>query len=414
MKKAITKRAVDALKPGEYITDTDVLGFVVRRLPSGRLSYGFRYAKDGKRRWIKLGVGIPPDAARKAALKHAGSVAGDGNPLPERQARRVEAMTARTVNDVLDGFLVHARSKRLRSVAEMESLLRRHVRPKLGGRRVNAVKRSEIADLLKGIAALPSTRASDGQSRRVADKVLGVLRSAFNWHQIHDDDFVSPIVKGMAQTTLKELSRDRVLDDAEIRTLWQALDQCGPPAYVRLVRALLLSAARLNEVARLQWPEIVGDVAIVPATRTKTKIDFAIPITPDVAALIGEGPGEAGGFVFSTDHGASPFSGFSKAKKRLDAEIAKLRAEDDLPPMPPWRVHDLRRTARSLLSRAKVDPDIAERVLGHAIPGVRRVYDQHPFIAEKRDALERLAAVVRSIVEPPPANVVNLRKSEVA
>ena len=121
MKKAITKRAVDALKPGEYITDTDVLGFVVRRLPSGRLSYAFRYAKDGKRRWIRLGVGIPPDAARKAALKHAGNVAGDGDPLPEREARRVEAMTARTVDDVLDGFLRHAKVKGLRTVEQMKS-----------------------------------------------------------------------------------------------------------------------------------------------------------------------------------------------------------------------------------------------------------------------------------------------------
>ena len=106
MKKSITKRAVDAIKPGELIADDDLPGFVVRRLPSGRLTYGFRYtAQDGKRRWLGLGVGIPPDAARKAALRHSGAVAGDADPLPEREAKRRKALSARTVNGVLDDFL---------------------------------------------------------------------------------------------------------------------------------------------------------------------------------------------------------------------------------------------------------------------------------------------------------------------
>lgn len=415
MRKAITKRAVDALKPGEIIADDSLLGFVVRRLPSGRLTYGFRYVKDGKRRWIGLGVGITPDAARKAALKHAGSVAGDGDPLPEREARRVEAMAARTVNDVLDAFLVHAKAKGLRSHGEMTSLLDRYVRPKIGTAPVNRLKRSEITKLLDDIASQPSTRSRDGQSRRVADKVLGVVRSAFNHHATRDDEFISPIVKGMARTSLKELTRKRVLDDDEIRTLWLALDRCTPPAYPRLLRALLLSAVRLNEMARLHRTEIRGAVAVIPGSRTKTKADFAIALTPDLLALIGTADDSpAGDFVFSTDFGETAFSSFSKAKRRLDEEIAKLRTEAGLPPMAPWVIHDLRRTARSLMSRAKVDKDIAERCLGHALPSVRGVYDWHEYLDEKRDALERLAALVRSIVEPPPNNVVKLQRDEAA
>jgi integrase len=241
--------------------------------------------------------------------------------------------------------------------------------------------------------------------------VLGVLRSAFNWYATRDDDFRSPIVPRMARTT--ELSRDRKLDDDEIRTLLRALDQCTPQPYVRIVRVLLLSGARLNEIARLQWPEISGDVAMVPASRSKTKLDHAVPITPAIAEQIGE-PGEAGDFVFSTDHGETSFSGFSKSKKRLDAEIAKLRMESSLLAMPGWCLHDLRRTARSLLSRAGVNPDVAERVLGHALPGVRGVYDRHQYLDEKRDALERLAALVCEILVPPKGKVVKLRRSEAA
>lgn len=412
MRKSITKSAVNALKSGEIIADVEIRGFVVRCLPSGRLTYGYRYVRDGKRRWIAIGVGITPADARKAAQKLAGQVAVDGDPLPERHARRLEALAQRTVDDVLDDWLrEHVQVKQLRSRAEMESLLRRHVRPKIGDRRVNELKRSEVVALLDGIAAQKSTRSSDGKSRRVADKVLGVLRSALAWHQVRDEDFVSPIVSRMARTTLKELSRDRILADDEIRSLWTALDGCTPEPYSRLVRMLLLSATRLNEMARLQWTEIVHDVAIVPAVRTKTKIDHAVPITPAMAELFGE-RGEAGHYVFSTDHGHRPFSGFSKAKVRLDKLLAAQRKEAGLPHMAGWRLHDLRRTARSLMSRAKVAPDIAERVLGHALPGIRGVYDRHEYLTEKRDALERLGALVRSIVEPPPANVVALDRAK--
>lgn len=131
MRKSITKRAVDALNPGQFIADDEVLGFVVRRLPSGRLSYGYRYSKDGGRRWIRLGVGITPDAARKGALIHAGNVAQDRDPLTDREKKRQEKGTARTLDQVLDAFIKNReREKGLRSIDEMKSLLARFVRPK--------------------------------------------------------------------------------------------------------------------------------------------------------------------------------------------------------------------------------------------------------------------------------------------
>lgn len=409
VQKTITKRAVDALRPGEIIADDQLPGFVCRRLPSGRLTFGYRFTKDGRRRWLAIGMGIAPEAARKAAARHAGSVAKDENPVTDREHRRRRALAARTLDQVLDGFInerVHGRG--LRTAAEMGSLLDRHVRPRLGGRPVEEIKRLEIVELLDRIANAKSARSHDGKSRRVADKVLGVLRSALNWHATRDDEFRSPIVAGMARTSIKELSRDRILSDDEIRSVWAALDKCQPAAYARIVRALLLSAARLNEIARLQRPEVDGDQITIPAERVKTNTDHVVSLTSDLATLIGERE-DAGDFVFSTDGGTKPFSGFSKAKHRLDQIIAKQRKVDGLKPMPAWRHHDLRRTARSLMSRAGVSADVAERVLGHALPGVRGVYDRHEYLAEKRDALELLAALVEKIIEPPTGNVVQLR-----
>ena len=123
-----------------------------------------------------------------------------------------------------------------------------------------------------------------------------------------------------------------------------------------------------------------------------------VPLTQAVLDLLGK-PHKKG-FVFTTTSGMKPFSGFSKAKAALDEAIAKLRKKEGRKPMLPWVLHDLRRTARSLMSRAGVSADVAERVIGHAIPGVRGVYDRHNFLSEKGDALERLAVLVAQILDP--------------
>jgi integrase len=155
--------------------------------------------------------------------------------------------------------------------------------------------------------------------------------------------------------------------------------------------------------------EIEGNTWTISADRHKTGAeagDKLVPVTPVVLKLLGKPHKKR--FVFSTTEGDKPFSGFSKAKRALDEAISELRTSDERKPMAPWVLHDLRRTARSLMSRAGVAADIAERVLGHAIPGVRGVYDRHSFIDEKRNALEQLARLVAQILDPPTENVVTL------
>ena len=90
--------------------------------------------------------------------------------------------------------------------------------------------------------------------------------------------------------------------------------------------------------------------------------------------------------------------------------LTELHRETPDAVLPPWTLHDLRRTARTLMSRAGVRPDIAERVLGHVISGVEGIYDRHDFVEQKRDALERLAAAIDRIVNPPADNVVPIRQ----
>jgi integrase len=115
------------------------------------------------------------------------------------------------------------------------------------------------------------------------------------------------------------------------------------------------------------------------------------------------------GYVFSTD-GNTPIAGFSKFKRAFDAKVlAELRKKDpEAKPLPNWTLHDLRRSARSLMSRAGVPSDHAERCLGHVLPGIRGTYDRHEYLSEKRRAFESLAALIERIVDPPAGNVVLL------
>lgn len=247
-----------------------------------------------------------------------------------------------------------------------------------------------------------------------ADRALAQLRACFNWWETQDDKFRSPIVRGMARTNPSKRKRDRVLTDAELRALWAVT--AGKSTFNSVVRTLLLTAQRRDEVSCMARTEIDADgVWTIPAERYKTGKANVVPLTPKVAAII-EAQDRIGksDLIFTTT-GKTPFSGFGKCKDRLDDDmLAKLRewsSEPDKVTLPDWRLHDLRRTAKTLMSRAGVRPDVSERVLGHVIAGVEGVYDHHDYIAEKRDALERLAGLVERIVNPPAGNVVVLREA---
>ena len=398
MQKKISKSAVDALKVGQIVADSNPVGFVARRLPSGAVTYGFRYRDKatGRQRWIGLGLhgDIAPDQARKKALKVAGEVRDGSSPVSAAAvaARRRQA-AGYTVDDLLDNFLDRYARPKLRSAHEIERCFRVYVRPKIGSKSIYDLKRRDVVELLDAI--------EDTGAPVMADRTLAHLRRALNWYATRDDQFAPPIVKGMSRAKpAAERARSRVLSDDEIVDLWTALDALGdeaPPFFARFVRTLFLTATRRAMVSDMTWDEIEGRDWIVPGTRNKGKIDHLVPLTDAVIGLLGE---KRKGFIFSSDGGQTPFSGFSKAKTALDHRLAAIRKAAGRKPMQPWVLHDLRRTARSLMSRAGVPSDHAERTIGHVIPGVRGTYDRFQYTDEKRDALEKLGALVERILHP--------------
>jgi integrase len=288
----------------------------------------------------------------------------------------------------------------------------RWVFPTFGNKQITDIKRSDVSDLLRRV----KDHKDGGPS--IAHSVLAFLSRLFNWYAVNggNDGFTSPIARGMSPIKPQGRAGTRVLADDEIRDIWAALDtaECEsvkdlPPCFARLVRTLLLTALRRDEAAQASWSEIdyidradfAGFVLTVPMARMKGKRDHAVPLTPTVFALLGDKPTDAKDcpFVFSTDGGQRPFSGYSKAKAALDKEIAKLRKTEGRAPIPPWQLsRDVRRTAKTLMQRAGVRPDISERALAHVIPGVEGIYDRYGYLPEKKDAFTKLAALVDRIV----------------
>jgi integrase len=413
MKAKISKTTIDALTKGETITDTQIPGFDARCLPSGVITYGFRYRRaDGTRCRVTLGLhgSITADEARTQAKKAAGKVADGKDPAADRDAAREQAERdeTKTVNAVLDEH-VKRHVEGLRSADAIKSAFDRLVRPVIGGDLIYDVKRSDIVEMLDDI--------EDEQGPVMADRTLAFLRKAFNWQMTRDDKFFSPIIKGMGRVNAGERARQRILTDEEIFDVWRALDLIGnqvPVCYPQFIRSLLLTAQRRSNVANWHSDQIkpqvgrMGDIEgfdwIIDSDHHKNGRTHLVPITAAARALLVRDTG----FMVSSDGGKTAFSGFSKTKRFLDAKIAEMRKESGRSEMPHWVLHDLRRTARSIVSRYTT-PDIAERVIGHAIGGVRGVYDHYAYADEKRVALEKLAIHVMGVVHPDSDKIVPLR-----
>ncbi len=193
MRAKITKAAVDELQAGAVLADTEVKGFVARRLPSGIVTYGLRYRVASRQRWLALGIHgrITPDKARRLAKQRMGEVAADRDPAGKRHAARQKAAqaAANTVDALLDIFLDRHVRKNLRTAKEFERIFNKYVRPRIGSMSIYNLRRRDIVEMLDVI--------EDEHGPVMADRTLGRVRKAFNWYSTRDDTFVPPIVQGM-------------------------------------------------------------------------------------------------------------------------------------------------------------------------------------------------------------------------
>jgi integrase len=363
----------------------------------GHRSFIVQYRFHGFSQRMATDSVLSLDEARRWARRMLGQVANGINPLDKRreERRKARAAASNSLKAICEEYLDREGRKqdKLRSLEQRRATLERLVYPRpIAAKPIEEVRRSDISRLLDHIA--------DERGEAMADIVLALLRRIMSWHAARSDDYSSPIVRGMARTKPAERARERTLTDDELRAVWKAADRLETP-FARMLQLILLTGVRRNEAARMDRSEIVGDNWIILATRMKGKRDFVVPLTPAAKAILDKlpviGDGKSGP-VF-TPNGKRPISNFNKDKADFDKACG----------VKGWTIHDLRRTARTLLSRAGVDADIAERVLAHVIGGIRGIYDRHEFAAEKRKALEALASQIERILNPSQGNVVPVR-----
>jgi integrase len=404
-RRALTDRFCAHAKAADGEAQTDYFdenrkGLALRVTDKGSKTWSYLFTLGGRRVRMTFGTYPATGLAKAHTLADEAKAA-----LEDGRDPRTALVKPQTLKAICDEW-IEREGANLRTGDDRKATLERLVYPALGSRPIADIRRSDVVRLLDKI--------EDDSGPVMADQTLAFIRRVFNWHASRDDDFRSPIVRGMARTKPKSRARKRTLTDDEIRDVWTALDNAPdlPSCYPRYIRSLLLTATRRTEAARMNSAEIDRDVWTIPGERYKTKLDHVVPLTAAALALIGDKPEGFKGnawFIFSTTSGKLPFSGFSKAKRELDKEIAKRRKAEERDPMPNWTLHDLRRTARSLMSRARVPTDYAERCLGHVIGGVRETYDRYEYLDEKRQALEALARLIGRIVTGQPTVVTLVR-----
>lgn len=389
-RKTLTDKGVAAIKPRPQryaFPDPELTGHYVRIQPSGAKAFiAVARSPAGKQIWTHIGaadvMGI--DEARGRAREAIKRVRA-GRPAIEAKPD--------TFGDVAANWRKrHVEAKGLRTAREINRLLGSHVLPRWHNRVFTDIRRSEVAALLDHV--------EDNHGAYAADAVLTIVRNIMGWHAARSDDYNPPIVKGMRRISTKEHARERTLSDEELRAVWKRAE--GQGTFGAFVRMAILTAQRRGALASMRWDDLDGNIWTIQSV-DRAKGTGASLVLPTMATQIIEALPRAGSnpFVFA-GRANGAINGFSKLKRRLDAGLSGVET---------WTIHDLRRTSRSLMSRAGVDARISERIMGHTIRGVEGIYDRHAYRDEKADALAKLASLIEMILRPPKGNVRPIREA---
>jgi integrase len=425
-KRNLTDRTLKALKPADAgklydVMDSVVPGFGVRVSDSGRRTFMLvaRYpgSSNPARRSIGAYGAVTLADARQKAQDWLKLIEGGKDPAREIARQRENSFAA-----VAEKFIAYIHRQKLRTAATMERNLRQTFVEEWGARPITTIGSDDVKRVIR--------KAVEREATYQAFHDFALIRRLFNW-AIGTDDYgleLNPCRRLNSADLIGERhARDRTLSDDELRALWRATDRLGYP-YGPLYRLLALTGLRLGEACGARWSEF--DLGrrewTIPAERMK-KVKggakpFMVPLTDAVLGVLSALPRfDSGDFLFSHTFGKTALRPnlFSDPKERLDKimleELRAIALERGKDPervtLPDFVNHDIRRTVRTHLSALRIGEEVREAVLAHVRPGIKGVYDKHQYLDEKREALTLWNARLRSIVEPPPANVVELAKA---
>jgi integrase len=421
IKRSLTDRYLKSLKGSKNgkpydVRDTEIRGLRVRVMPSGertfvllaRYKHGCAPTRRALGGYPALGLAEAREKAREWRLLICRGI----DPAQEQARKRAAELRKQktTFLAVAEDF-IREKLPSERKRREVEGDIRREFIPVWGARPITDITALDVRALIK--------RVRDEGKTYQAHNLLGHVRRLYNWaigQHVYGIES-SPCDRLKPREIIGEKKeRTRILNDAELRAAWRAADRIGYP-YGPVFKLLMLTGQRKSEVAEARWSEIdlAKQIWTIPAERMKAGAAHVVPLSDDAMAILKPLPRFDGGdYLFSVQFGKRPVAAFSVAKSQFDAEMLKaLREDEPKGKLSGFVIHDLRRTVRTGLSAIPNISDLVrELVIGHTKPGLHKVYDQYAYLDEKRFALDAWAARLRSIIELPRANVVELARAE--
>ncbi len=369
--------------------DDELKGFGLRTTSAGANSFVYNYrTTDGRQRRATVGrwPGMTATAARAAAVKLRSSVDGGGDPLAAIQGRRGELSFARLVDEFAERHL-----SKLPSGSETERMLRRDAVPMLGKMKASDVRKRDVIALFDQKAATAPVGAN---------RLLTSISRVYNWALKRD--LIETGNPAALVAKAPERSRDRVLSEGELVTVWQRLDD-APRLGLQTadaLRMILLTLARPGEVAGMLWDEIEEDWWQIPSERVKNRHTHRVPLNKLAREILAKTTQESE-YVFNAPQGGQ------LPRMRLSDALSKSREYFGVPEFKP---HDLRRTAASHIAALGTPRFIVERLLNHADRSVTGIYDRYEYGKEKQAALDAWDRKLRALLFGERAEVVELSR----
>lgn len=376
MSKQFTDKLISNLKPKEkkyYMREGR--GFGVQVMPSGAKTFLYIYTFEGKRKQLNLGM-YPhvklADARR--AYNDAYNLVNKGiNP----QALAETTTEVKEREDLTFGyfarlFLTQSEQRHSAGYYRTNKLsLNNDVLPFWKDKLITDIRRRDAIELLERVA-----KRSKGQVANVHKAARSVMEYALDRDYI-DANPMLRLIKPIPD--LKQAARDRYLSDVEIKAAWEAIETGpGGEGTKKALKLILVTAQRPGEVTGMHRREIDGNWWTIPKERVKnSKGDHMVYLTPTALMLIGNGEG----FIFPS---------FDEDKHIHRQALSQTVCTKTKPPyygLPRWTPHDLRRTARTVMSRLNIPDNHIEAVLNHSRDGMKKVYDCHDYREEKKAAL---------------------------
>lgn len=372
MRKRLTDAVVDSLQPKakRYL----VYDTVVRCL-------AVRISRHGRKTFCIVGRYGGAHATRKAIGQFGRMTIDEARQLAQDCHRKgSRPAVSPKFKDVAEQFLVHVRNQK--RACDVVGVVRREFLTRWGDRALADIKRSDVLEVVDALLARGTPYA--------AHHAWAQCRRLYNWAIARGLIESSPCDRVRPKDIIGEkVPRYRTLSDDELRRLWAACDKLDYPLGP-LIQLLMITGQRRSEVAHARRDEfdISGQVWRLPSARMKAGAPHIVPLSDLALSIIAQLPTNKG-YVFSSDCGRKPVNGFSKAKRRVDA----LMGDGEH-----FVLHDIRRTVRTRLSQLRVRYEVAEMVIGHGKKGLARVYDQHQYLEEMREALDLWAQELSRIV----------------